>query len=221
MVYLFCAYRKWALDLYKKLSETHKKNIILLKSPKKLTYRQVRKINPELIFFPDWSWIVPKQIVEDFKCVCFHESNLPKFRGGSPLQNQIIRDIKKTKSTAFFMTHKLDDGDIILQKDLSLEGTLSDVFERMKKNDYEMINKIIKGEFKIRKQKGKQTIFKRRKPEQSELKNLDHSKKYLHNFIRMLEIPYPNAFIKIGNRKIVFKSAMLKNNELSFEGEIV
>ncbi|MEM3077867.1 MAG: methionyl-tRNA formyltransferase, partial [Candidatus Nitrosotenuis sp.] len=60
MTYLFCAYREWALELYRKLSKKYK-NIILLQHPKKLKFEYVKKINPELIFFPDWSWIVPEE----------------------------------------------------------------------------------------------------------------------------------------------------------------
>ena len=73
--------------------------MILLDNPKKLKLDYIKKINPKLIFFPDWSWIIPNEIVQKYQCVCFHESNLPKFRGGSPIQNQIIRGIKKTKTT--------------------------------------------------------------------------------------------------------------------------
>jgi len=121
MVYVFCAYREWALQLYEKLTKKYEKTI-LIKNPKKLTSSYIKKINPEYIFFPDWSWIIPNEIVENFKCVCFHESNLPKFRGGSPIQNQIINGIKKTKSTAFLMNNKLDAGDILLKRDLLLSG---------------------------------------------------------------------------------------------------
>ena len=176
MTYLFCAYRDWAKELYKLLSKRHK-NMILIKNPKQLTVNYVEKINPKFIFFPDWSWIVPDKIVENFRCVCFHESDLPKFRGGSPIQNQIIRGIKKTKTTAFFMNDKIDSGDVLLKKSLSLEGTLDEIFQRMKKNDYEMVNSIIKGNFKIQKQKGVPTYYKRRKPEESEL-NLNKSKEW-------------------------------------------
>jgi len=55
---------------------------------------------------------------------------------------------------------------------------------------------------------------------ESELKNLNHSKLYLHNFIRMLADPYPNAYIKIGKKKIIFKSSKLSGKKLSFEGVI-
>ena len=122
--------------------------MVLLNDPKKLTLNHVKKINPKFIFFPDWSWIVPQTIIENYKCVCFHESDLPKFRGGSPIQNQIIRGIKKTKTTAFFMNDKIDSGDILLKKSLSLQGTLDEIFQRMIKNDYEMVIKIIKGTIK-------------------------------------------------------------------------
>jgi methionyl-tRNA formyltransferase len=219
MAYIFCAYRSWALELYEKITKKYN-DVILVKDPKKLTFKYVTKINPKLIFFPDWSWIIPENIINNFNCICIHESNLPKFRGGSPIQNQIIRGIKNTKSTAFFMSKGIDTGDIISQRNLSLDGSLNDIFSRIKINDYEMIVNIIQGKFKKRKQKGKSSYYKRRKPEESELKNLDYSNKYIHDFIRMLSDPYPNAFIKIGKKKLIFKSASYKNNKLEFYGEL-
>ncbi len=219
MNYVYCAHRKYSLNVFKKLKKKYK-NFILVNGKDNLTLPKIKKINPQFIFFPDWSWIVPNEIIKNYQCICIHESNLPKFRGGSPLQNQIIRGIKKTKSTAFLMDDKLDAGKILLKKDLSLDGTLDEIFQRMEKNNYDLIIKIIQGKFKLLSQKGKPTFYNRRKPSQSELKNLNHSKLYLHDFIRMLADPYPNAFIKIGKKKIVFKSSKLDGKKLSFEGEI-
>lgn len=192
----------------------------LLTNPKKLNVKFVTNVNPDYIFFPDWSWIVPDEIVKKFTCVCIHESNLPKFRGGSPIQNQIIRNIKKTKSTAFVMNNKLDGGDILLQKELSLEGSMNKIINRITKNNYELITNIIQGKFKQKKQSGKPTVFKRRQPFESELKSLNYSNQYLYNFIRMLEDPYPNAFIKIDGRKLIFSSAKIKGKNIHFEGFI-
>ena len=219
MNYVFCAYRKWSLELFEIINKKHK-GFHLIKSPKQLTYKKIQKINPKFIFFPDWSWIVPKEIFQNFTCICFHEADLPKFRGGSPIQNQILRGIQKTKTTAFLMNEKLDGGDIIMKKDLSLKGNLSEIFERMKKNDLAILEKIISGNFNSYKQKGKSSNYKRRKPSDSELKSLNYSKTYLYNFIRMLQDPYPNAFIKVGKHKIIFKSAKLFKNKLSIEADI-
>jgi len=219
LVYLFCAYRDWALKLFQKLKKKYP-DMYLLSSPKKLTINYLRRKKPEIIFFPDWSWIIPNEIISNYKCICFHESNLPKFRGGSPIQNQIIRGITKTKTTAFIMNEKIDAGDIILQKNLSLEGSIQEIFSRMSENDYSLILKIINGKYKRRKQSGKPTTYSRRKPKESELKNLNHSTNYLYNFIRMLEDPYPNAFIRIGKQKLIFKKAIYNNKKLSLEVKI-
>jgi len=216
MVYLFCAYREWALKLFKELFKKNK-NFVLLQDPKKLTLGYVKKKNPKYIFFPDWSWKIPNEIVNNYLCICFHESDLPKFRGGSPIQNQIIRGIIKTKTTAFVMNEGIDKGDIILKKDLSLKGSLKDIFERMIENDSYMIKKIISGDFKRKKQRGRPSYFKRRKPADSELKTLNYSKIYLYNFVRMLADPYPNGFIKIGKRRVVFKSAKIERDNLICE----
>jgi methionyl-tRNA formyltransferase len=192
----------------------------LLSSPKKLTINYLKRKKPEIIFFPDWSWIIPNEIISNYKCICFHESNLPKFRGGSPIQNQIIRGVTKTKTTAFIMNEKIDAGDIILQKNLSLEGSIQEIFSRMSENDYSLILKIINGKYKRRKQSGKPTTYSRRKPKESELKSLNRSINYLYNFIRMLEDPYPNAFIRIGKQKLIFKKAIYNNKKLSLEVKI-
>ena len=192
----------------------------LLSSPKKLTINYLKRKKPEIIFFPDWSWIIPNEIISNYKCICFHESNLPKFRGGSPIQNQIIRGVTKTKTTAFIMNEKIDAGDIILQKNLSLEGSIQEIFSRMSENDYSLILKIMNGRYKRKKQSGKPTTYSRRKPKESELKSLNHSIKYLYNFIRMLEDPYPNAFIRIGKQKLIFKKAIYNNKKLSLEVKI-
>lgn len=219
MNYVYCAYRAYSINVFKKLKKKYK-NFVLIDSNDKLTLSKIKKINPKFIFFPDWSWIVPNEIVKLNNCICLHESNLPKFRGGSPIQNQIIKGIEKTKTTAFLMNSKLDAGDILLQQDLSLKGSLGDVLSRMEKNDYEIICKIIQGKFKRRKQRGVPSFYKRRTPEQSELINLNYPKSYMYNFIRMLADPYPNAFIKIGKRKIIFKSAKFDGKNLSIQGVI-
>ncbi len=218
MKYVICAYRDYGIKLFENLRKQF--DFTLIKSKKQLTYNSIKRINPSIIFFPDWSWKVPEEIVRNFKCVCFHEAPLPKFRGGSPIQNQILRGKTKTKTTAFIMNEKIDAGNIILQKDLSLQGSLQEIFSHMYKNDYSMILKIINGKYKERKQIGTPTTYKRRKPEDSELKNLNHTKKYLYDFIRMLEDPYPNAYMKIGKKRLIFKKAFYNNNKLSIQGEI-
>ena len=54
MKYVICAYRDYGIMLYENLKE--KFNFTLIKSKKELSYNKIQKINPSIIFFPDWSW---------------------------------------------------------------------------------------------------------------------------------------------------------------------
>ena len=56
-------------------------------------------------------------IFSKYYCIQFHTSHLPYGRGGSPIQNLVLRGIKKTKISAFVIKNKkIDAGPIILQK---------------------------------------------------------------------------------------------------------
>ena len=144
-----------------------------------------------------------------------HPSKLPKFRGGSPIQNQIIRGVKSSAVTIFKINEVLDGGDIYFQKKLSLSGSLDEIFNRIISLGTEGSFKILNNRnIKIKKQNHRiATFYRRRKPEESEitLKEIKNkSAEYIHNKIRMLDDPYPNAFIKIKNKKIFIKKHIIK-----------
>jgi len=140
-----------------------------------------------------------------------HPSLLPKFRGGSPIQNQIIRNIKKSAVTIFKINEVIDGGDILYQSKLSLKGSLNDIFKRMSEIGFRGTQKILNSK-KIKQKKqndSKATYYKRRKPEESEITVQELKKSnpvYIYNKLRMLADPYPNPFIKIKNKKLIIKS---------------
>jgi methionyl-tRNA formyltransferase len=209
-IYLICAYRPWNSAFNPDITK-----------PEDLALIDLWK--PSWVFFLDWSWIIPKEIIKNYKCVCFHESDLPNFRGGSPIQNQISRGITKTKLTAFLMDEGLDTGDILLQEDLSLEGHISEIMARVAALTPKMINRILTGDYTQRKQEGRGSYYSRRTPKDSELDVFvfkDTPLEKIYNVIRMLEDPYPNAFMVLGDRKLTFKSAEMKDGKILAQVEI-
>ena len=114
-----------------------KKNFNILdkraKLKKKIVYSKIKKIKPKIIFFIHWSEKIPSKIYKKYLCIQFHSSNLPKFRGGSPIQNQIVRNVKFTKISAFKVAKKIDSGDICYQKGLSLKGNAEEIYIRIEK----------------------------------------------------------------------------------------
>ncbi|MCK5491947.1 MAG: methionyl-tRNA formyltransferase, partial [Candidatus Omnitrophica bacterium] len=98
-------------------------DICLLTDKKDLTEKTIKILKPEYIFFPHWSWVIPRQIYSKYTCVVFHMTDLPFGRGGSPLQNLIVRGIKRTKISAIKVEKGLDVGAVYLKRNLLLAGS--------------------------------------------------------------------------------------------------
>ncbi len=194
---------------------------LVIREKDKLTLETVEFFSPDYIFFLHWSHLIPKEIHSRFECVVFHMTDLPFGRGGSPLQNLIDLGVKETKLTALKVNEGLDTGDIYIKKKLSLYGTAEEIFLRIGHLIKEMILEIIKKRLTPYPQVGKPTVFKRRKPEQSnisEIKELEN----VYDYIRMLDAPgYPPAFFENDYFRFEFSRASLKSNEVIADVRIV
>lgn len=61
-------------------------------------------------------------VMPRYGCVNIHASLLPKYRGAAPIQRAIIDGEKKTGITIMQMEKGLDTGDILLQKEVTIEA---------------------------------------------------------------------------------------------------
>ena len=172
------------------------------------------RISPRYIFFPHWNWKVSSDIFDTFECVAFHTAPLPYGRGGSPIQNLIMQDFEESPVNALKMSKNLDSGPIYESMDISLSGSLSDIFPRIAKKIELMIINIINNEPMPIDQIGEPRFFKRRKPSDSKIPE-NYSIDQLYNHIRMLDGPdYPKAFIDLGSKGIEFSQVEKIGDEL-------
>ena len=205
-------YRDWALSIYDQLQCAFPEFEFLMQwSKNNFSEIQIEQFKPDLTLFYGWSDMVSPKLIENCKCLMMHPSPLPKYRGGSPIQNQIINGDIHSAVTIFIMDRGIDTGPIAKQKYLSLEGTLDEIFERMKLIGFELTRDIFIHGLNVSDQNNEDaTYYRRRTPEQSEitLKELEtQTSEYLYNKIRMLQDPYPNPFIKtIDGKKLIIKS---------------
>jgi methionyl-tRNA formyltransferase len=182
--------------------------------PGELTPELVRRWKPRYIFFLHWSWKVPTAVLEQSECVCFHLTDVPYGRGGSPLQNLIIRGHRRTKLTALRMTDEIDAGPVYLKRPLALAGTAEEILTRASVLSARMIATIIRRQPRPRPQRGAPTIFKRRKPEESLVPALPGPAQ-LYDFIRMLDAEgYPKAQIHHGGFRYEFSRAALRGGRI-------
>lgn len=180
-----------------------------------LTFEHLQDSNPDFIFFLHWSYIIPPNIFENFNCIVFHMTDLPYGRGGSPLQNLVVRGHKETMISALKVTSGIDTGPIFLKRPLSLDGTAAEIFVRSGRIMLEMIEEIISDKIQPIEQHGDIVIFQRRTPAQSNVKDVLNTRQ-MYDHIRMLDAPgYPKAFLETEHLRFEFSGAELADGDLT------
>ena len=145
----------------------------------------------------------------DLFSINLHGSLLPKYRGRTPHVWSIINGEKETGITAHLMEKGCDTGDIILQKRIPITSQITGAkilheFERIYP---EMVLDILKkinqnGIIRIKQDEEKATWFGKRTPEDGRI-NWDWQKERIHNWVRAQAFPYPGAFTKLDDKKVI------------------
>ena len=236
----FVGYRKWGYEIYEGLLEFQKSYPhfsldVVITSPNS-EFENARKIKKyyvvdgnnndkiydllkeneiDLALCYSWSWILKEPITSRFICLCLHPAPLPKYRGGTPIQHQILAGETKSAVSIFRMSSGIDDGPLYSQTPISLEGDIEDIYARMVTVGISKTRNLIRdynnGKLKFFSQKNldKNPPWKRRKPERSEL-TFDQlagmTFRQLHNFVRALTGPYPHAYIQFKTGRLYLLS---------------
>lgn len=132
-----------------------------------------------------------------------HASLLPDYRGAAPINFAIINGEKKTGVTTFFINEKIDEGNILLQDELSIfpEEDAGSLHDRLMELGSRLVVKTLNGlaegsikeqpQLEVQEPKNAFKIFK----EDTRI-NWNQPSEKVHNFIRGMS-PYPCAFTVI------------------------
>ena len=212
MKYVIACSRPWCENLPDRLRREVDDELVLIGSKSNLTVEALENHNPRYVFFPHWPFIIPEEIYTRFECVIFHMTDVPYGRGGSPLQNLIVRGHTETKLSALRCVKELDAVPVFLQDGLSLLGNAEEIYMRASAFIEKMILRILHENPDPVDQVGDVVPFKRRRPEDgdwSEAKDLDS----VFDLIRMLDAEgYPHAFVRVGKYRLEFTRASRKMN---------
>jgi len=211
--FLFFGYRDWAINIFKSVSASCGDQWLLVTDKRSCNKEFIDKLKPAIIFFYGWSWIVPGEIVNNYCCLCLHPSPLPRYRGGSPIQNQIMAGETESAVTIFKMNGELDAGDIVFQEEMSLAGYLQNILIRIEKLGIKGTIKIIEdynNDYVGGKQQDneKATYCKRRTPEQARIYFgglVKHDVDYFYNLIRCSQPPYPECYIEFDRGRLIIE----------------
>lgn len=193
-------YRAWARDLYELVCDEHSNT----------GWRDWFPDGGEwdAVFAVGWSEMIAPEDYSRIPTFVLHPSPLPRYRGGSPIQHQILSGETVSAVTIFKLTDEypdVDSGPIAWQMPYSLEGPLSEILQRIAtvgaRGVIDVIHGIEDGTLALMPQKddGGWLPRKRRTPAESEItpeELREGDGRWLADKVRALADPYPNAFIR-------------------------
>ena len=168
---------------------------------------EIAKLNADIFVVVAFR-MMPKILFEMPQMGTFnlHASLLPDYRGAAPINYAVINGEKKTGATTFFINEKIDEGNILLQKEIeiSVEENAGELHDRLMEMGAKLVVETLDG-------LAENSIQEKPQPEVEYPKNafkifkedtrIDWTKnsETVHNFIRGMS-PYPASFttIKIG-----------------------
>ena len=176
----------------------------------------------DYVFFPHYSSMISTEFLEQQKCIGFHTGDLPNDRGGSPIQNKILRGEYLTSISGLILTKEVDAGDILCQESISLEqGSIDELLRNISKVIAKLIKLILTNNLTPIAQISTGSKHQRLKPQASELKIEDLSLRQIYDRIRMLDgLDYPRAYIETAQHRIYLSNAELRDNILKFTSEL-
>jgi methionyl-tRNA formyltransferase len=196
------------------------------KSPEAIA--AVRAAAPDLVAVVSWSFIVPPEILAApaLGTVGIHYSLLPARRGGAPLNWAIIDGLGETGISLYYMDESVDTGDVIAQAafPIASDATAADLLDDVVQLAPELLDShldaISAGTApRVPQDESVATYTPRRKPEDSEI-DWGQEPEKLHAFIRALSSPFPNAYMTIGERRLVVPRSRMEGDRLWIEAYV-
>ncbi|MFP3019446.1 MAG: bifunctional UDP-4-amino-4-deoxy-L-arabinose formyltransferase/UDP-glucuronic acid oxidase ArnA [Arsenophonus sp.] len=195
-----------------------------------LWIERIKKMQPDFIFSFYYRHILSKEILSLAPKGAFnlHSSLLPKYRGCVPINWAILNGETKTGVTLHKMIVKVDSGDIIMQKKVSINTTDTSLILHYKicQAAEQLLNDILPlikiGHYSARPQDESQaTYFGPRRAEDG-LIDWSKSATEVNNFVRALTYPYPGAFTYLGdNKMIIWRTRILEKSHDELSGIII
>ena len=181
----------------------------------------IKEIKPDLILVMGWSQLLKKEIISipRIGIIGSHPTELPKYRGRAPIPWTILKNLKKSALTFFWINDGVDNGDILDQVtfDVNEQDDASTIYQKVIKLGKEMIlsdlKKINEDNYSRKKQNPEEFIenWPKRTPEDGKI-DWTISGKEIQTLIRATSHPYPGAYTFLNNSKlIIWKADFIKN----------
>ena len=211
----------------KKLALEHNIRVI---QPEKIRkeYDEIVSLKPDLIVTCAYGQIIPKELIElpKYGCINIHASLLPEYRGGAPIHHAVMDGKDKTGITIMYMNEKMDEGDILYQKEINILDTdnTSSMFKKLSILGSEMIKefipKLVSGDISPIRQDNTKATYAYNITKEDEKIDFNDTSINIYNKIRGLsEVPGSYAFLD--NKRIKIFNSRIGSKTNGQIGEII
>ncbi len=179
-----------------------------------------------LFIVASYGKIIPKTVIDmpEYKVLNIHPSLLPKYRGPSPLQEQILNNEKEVGVSIMLIDEQVDHGAIVAQKKVDIKnwpiGFLS-LQDKLAKEGSKLLAETlsdwIKGKIKPKAQDDSEATFTKKVEKQDGL--IDLTMNPYNNYLKILAYEeWPKTYFEVSKNgskmRVIIKSAIWKNGTL-------
>ena len=190
----------------------------------------LKKLNADLFVVVAFGQILKRETLDipKFCCVNIHSSLLPKYRGAAPTNWAIMNGETVSGVTIIRMNEKMDEGDIILKKEIAIDKEETNITLSEKLADIgadalmETIELIGSGKAKFTKQDDSAAPPAPKLKKEDGLINWNEPAAKIHNKVRGL-LPWPGAYTHFKGKTLkILKAEVLETgNSKGASGEVV
>lgn len=169
----------------------------------------IRHYDPDTVLVHGWYRMLAVSSFPGIRFLGFHFSLLPEYRGNAPLVWQIINGRDRLGVSFFLMTDGMDDGQIVDQRSFSLGvgESVGDAIEKANALVLEMLDEFLPrwsaGSVVSRPQADAPASYCGLRLPIDGLIDWRESPVNIHNFIRAQARPYPGAFSRMPDGRIL------------------
>lgn len=187
-------------------------------------YDVILNTEADMIITCAYGQIIPKVILDypKYGCINVHASLLPKYRGGAPIHWCLLNGDEKTGVTIMYMDEKMDNGDIISQKEYTIldSDNVGTLHEKLSLLGAELLMEtlpsILNGTNVRKKQEGENVTFAYNINREEERLDFHKTGKEVLNKIRGLN-PWPLANFVLENAEFKVIEARFESKKIDSE----
>ena len=217
---IFLSKRYLKKNVYKSFKNEKFKCQIIDNVNSKKVYERIKNDDIDINIIAGFPYIFKNRLINSssFGTINLHAGKLPQYRGGSPLNWQIINNEKKIGVSISRIDEKIDEGELLARSSfkISPKDNIISVTEKAEREFLKIIKKSIKNLLNknFLKKGGMNSYYRQRNPTDSEINFKRMTAFEIKNLVRACKEPYNAFYKKDGKKNYIKQAVVLKRKDL-------